>query len=478
MYIKIKDRILYKELENNLSTPKNWNKFINKIKVDHNFIIKDSYYYCTHCKAQFKANTKINDTMKCPNCNLNLNVRSKRLKYHKFNDYLSVLEKYKNYYIQRIYMLESIYNNRKVDSTCYEFGRIIYDSSFNLLHEIINDNVVATTSGNWVCYRKDSEYNWRYNTSYNCPVSYLHEFIYYPYNLKKILPEKYRYSKLWTLVSKVGYCDLIYLLKNYNYSVELLIKYGLYNLALCPKSFNSKNKKNFEERFYGLSKDYLPYIKRHNLNIDELKALSIVKKKYIKLVKKVVLIPDFEKLSVAGVNFVKAFKLTDLCVLNSHEYIDYLKFARELGFDLKDKNILYPKKIKIAHDNLLKQIEINKNKKIDAKIVKIAKKISSTQYKSKKYIIFPANSYKSLLDESKQQNNCVRTYAEKVAAGECYIYFMRELTDINHSLVTVEVRNKKVVQKRTKNNEITSKEQNKFLKEWEQTILRNCEVMN
>ena len=67
---------------------------------------------------------------------------------------------------------------------------------------------------------------------------------------------------------------------------------------------------------------------------------------------------------------------------------------------------------------------------------------------------------------------------KKVAAGECYIYFMRELTDINHSLVTVEVRNKKVVQKRTKNNEITSKEQNKFLKEWEQTILRNCEVMN
>ncbi len=80
------------------------------------------------------------------------------------------------------------------------------------------------------------------------------------------------------------------------------------------------------------------------MNIDELKALSIVKKKYIRLVKKVVLIPDFEKLSVAGVNFVKAFKLTDLCVLNSHEYIDYLKFARELGFDLKDKNILYPKK--------------------------------------------------------------------------------------------------------------------------------------
>lgn len=476
MYIKIKDRILYKELENYLFTLKNWNKFIAKIKVNHNFIIKDNYYYCTHCKAQFKANTKINNTMRCPNCYLNLYVKSKRLKHYKFSDYLSILDKYKDYYVQRIYMLESIYNNRKIDSSCYEFGRIIYDSSFNVMHEIINDNVVATISGNWISHRKDSEYNWRHSSSYYCPLSYIHDFIYYPYNLKKILPEKYKYSRLWTLVSKVGYCDLIYLLKNYNYSVELLIKSGLYNLALCPKSFNSK--KSFEERFYGLSKDYLPYIKKHNLNIDELKALSIVKKKDIRLIKNIVLIPGFEKLSVDGVNFVKAFKLTDLCVLNSHEYIDYLKFARELGFDLKDKNILYPKKIKIAHDNLLKQIEINKNKRIDAKIVKIARKISSTQYKSKKYIIFPADSYKSLVDESKQQNNCVRTYAEKVAAGECYIYFMRELTNINHSLVTVEVRNKKVVQKRTKNNEITSKEQDKFLKEWELTILRKCEVMN
>lgn len=476
MYIKVKDRILYKELENYLFTLKNWNKFIAKIKVNHNFIIKDNYYYCTHCKAQFKANTKINNTMRCPNCYLNLYVKSKRLKHYKFSDYLSILDKYKDYYVQRIYMLESIYNNRRIDSSCYEFGRIIYDSSFNVMHEIINDNVVATISGNWISHRKDSEYNWRHSSSYYCPLSYIHDFIYYPYNLKKILPEKYKYSRLWTLVSKVGYCDLIYLLKNYNYSVELLIKSGLYNLALCPKSFNSK--KSFEERFYGLSKDYLPYIKKHNLNIDELKALSIVKKKDIRLIKNVVLIPGFEKLSVDGVNFVKAFKLTDLCVLNSHEYIDYLKFARELGFDLKDKNILYPKKIKIAHDNLLKQIEINKNKRIDAKIVKIARKISSTQYKSKKYIIFPADSYKSLVDESKQQNNCVRTYAEKVAAGECYIYFMRELTNINHSLVTVEVRNKKVVQKRTKNNEITSKEQDKFLKEWELTILRKCEVMN
>lgn len=476
MYIKVKDKNLYQELENNLFVPKNWDKFINKIKIKHNFIIKDNDYYCTHCKAEFKSNAKINWEVKCPNCHLKLLVKSKRLKHFKFTDYLSVINKYKDYYIQRMFMLESNYNNKNITSSCYEFGRIIYDENFKSLHEIVNDNVVATTSGNWVCYRRNSEFTWRYNTSFNSPVSYLHDYIYYPYNLKKVLPDKYMYSGLWVLVSKVGYCDLIYLLKNYNYSVELLIKAGLYNLALCPKSFNSK--KSFEERFYGLSKDYLTFIKKYNLTIDELKALSIVKKKNINLVKKVVLIPDFDELAKYGVDFIKAFKITDLCVINSNEYIDYLKFARELELNIKDKGILYPKEIKVSHDNLLKQIEIKKNQKMDKKIGRIAKKISCTRYENNKYIIFPADSYKSLISESKQQNNCVRTYAEKVANGECYIYFMRLSNDIKHSLVTVEVRDKKIVQKRTKNNEVTSKEQNKFLNEWERLILQKCEVMN
>ena len=40
---------------------------------------------------------------------------------------------------------------------------------------------------------------------------------------------------------------------------------------------------------------------------------------------------------------------------------------------------------------------------------------------------------------------------------------MRLICDKNKSLVTVEVRNNKIVQKRTKNNKYTTKEQDKFL---------------
>ena len=54
----------------------------------------------------------------------------------------------------------------------------------------------------------------------------------------------------------------------------------------------------------------------------------------------------------------------------SSEYLDYLKFAKELGFDIKDKKYLYPKNLKKKHDEYMQQIETNKNKKTDRKIKK------------------------------------------------------------------------------------------------------------
>lgn len=82
-------------------------------------------------------------------------------------------------------------------------------------------------------------------------------------------------------------------------------------------------------------------------------------------------------------------------------------------------------------------------------------------------------SQKELTNESKQQNNCVKTYAERIAKGKCDIYFMRLISNVNKSLVTIEVKNNKVVQKRTKNNCDATLEQNIFIEKWERKILNN-----
>ena len=86
----------------------------------------------------------------------------------------------------------------------------------------------------------------------------------------------------------------------------------------------------------------------------------------------------------------------------------------------------------------------------------------------------PAPNLKALQDESKQQNNCVRTYAEKYADGTCDIYFMRDIQNPKKSLVTVEVKNNKVVQSRIKNNNDPNEKQLKFLDRWENIILKGA----
>ena len=79
------------------------------------------------------------------------------------------------------------------------------------------------------------------------------------------------------------------------------------------------------------------------------------------------------------------------------------------------------------HDKYQKQIKQIREEKTIKNIEKRAKELAKYIFKNKEFIIFPADSIEAMVDESKQQNNCVRTYTEKYADGKCDIYFMRLL---------------------------------------------------
>ena len=113
--------------------------------------------------------------------------------------------------------------------------------------------------------------------------------------------------------------------------------------------------------------------------------------------------------------------------IDIHMYADYLKFAKALGLDLKNNKYAFPQNLKDSHDELEKQYKINNTKIINLAIITRSKELLKNTFKDKKFIILPATSIKDLQDESAQQNNCVRTYAEKYANGECDIYFMRNI---------------------------------------------------
>ena len=183
--------------------------------------------------------------------------------------------------------------------------------------------------------------------------------------------------------------------------------------------------------------------------INDLKEIS----KYIKLEK--------------FVNYVKGKKNFDIKM-----YIDYLGFLEKLKFDLKDKKYIFPKNLKEKHDEYSQKIMIKNNQKVNREIKRRYRQLKNNIYSNKIYIIKPAESFISLEDESKQQNHCIRNYAEKYAKGKCDIYFMRELKEPEKSLVTIEVVDGKIVQSRIKNNDLPNISQKRFMKKWENEVLK------
>ena len=308
--------------------------------------------------------------------------------------------------------------------------------------------------------------------------------IVFPNNIKSLLKDtEYKYSCIWDIAKHSTYIDLPKLLQNKNdYAInriELLAKMKLYHLALRANEFSSHG--SFQNIF-GVPKDYYPFMKRYNITYKQLEILRLLKEKDINKIR------YLEKFVGYGENTDNLEEISQYISLNrfikyakmhrgkvdTYLYKDYLRFAKLLGFDLKNNRYAFPKKLKEEHDKLEKQYEIQSKKIINKAIIKRSKELSANKYQNNTFIILPARNLKDLQEESKQQNNCVRTYAEKYAEGNCDIYFMRTTDKPKKSLVTVEVKNNKIVQSRIKNNKTPNEKQIQFLQKWEQNVLKEA----
>ena len=70
-------------------------------------------------------------------------------------------------------------------------------------------------------------------------------------------------------------------------------------------------------------------------------------------------------------------------------------------------------------------------------------------------------------DEAVSQNNCVASYIQRVLDGECHILFLRKKDSLDKSLVTIEVRNNKIVQAKRRFNYPVSSEEQDVIDKWD-----------
>lgn len=88
--------------------------------------------------------------------------------------------------------------------------------------------------------------------------------------------------------------------------------------------------------------------------------------------------------------------------------------------------------------------------------------------------IYPENT-QDIKDEAVQQNNCVASYINDVINGRCHILFLRKKDDIQKSLVTIEVRQGKIVQALQRFNHPLNEEQQEAVDKWNKWYAKKYE---
>lgn len=137
--------------------------------------------------------------------------------------------------------------------------------------------------------------------------------------------------------------------------------------------------------------------------------------------------------------------------------------------NLNDKNILYPDDPREAHNRVLKEKTKYEERKFDEDISRFAQELANLKFEEKGLIIKPAESQKELIIESEKLDHCVRTYAKRMAKRETSIFFIRRKESQNEPYVTLELRNKKVIQCRGYKNNIRKPLEEKvktFVNDW------------
>lgn len=481
-YIKVACRDILNKLDYNSCLPSCWDEFVKKQEKYHGLIIKSANHkcHCTNCNYDFISKKRIKEEAKCPNCHNKYIIKRSNLRYYEFRDYLGLLDYVNDTFVIRYFELKTIIDSEhKHSSSVVEFAREILTDNY-YRDVFVNDRVSKCQC---YIYISHSEYanpkKWREYTRNYSIIDYA---IVFPNNIKNLMKNtEYKYSSIWDIAKHSTYINLIELLKNKSDipKVERLAKMKLYNLALRSREFSGYG--TFQD-FFGVSKDYYPFMKKYNITYLQLKLLRLLKEKDINKIRYLEHFigygestGDLKEISnyISLNRFIKYSKM-HCGTIKTYIYKDYLRFAKMLGFDLKNNKYAFPKNLKEEHDKLEKQYKIQNEAILQKAIIKRGKELSSNQYHDKKFIILPARSLKDLQEESKQQNNCVQSYAEKYAEGTCDIYFMRDINKQKESLVTVEVIHNRIVQSRMKNDNDPNEKQLQFLKKWEQKVLKGA----
>lgn len=259
--------------------------------------------------------------------------------------------------------------------------------------------------------------------------------------------------------------------------IELLVKAGLSQFVQCYKKLNLKEKSL--DKIFRVSNYWTPYLKElyySDIMLIKNKKMGIRTYDDLMFIRdNIHLIDRSYHKNIFKYRCKKMYKYLAKNKELRHEYNDYLGFCETLGYDLTNQVILYPKDISEKHDQYMKLIKIKKDKETKEKFKKAYLDNLKYTYSNLSLVIFPCETLFQLEYESDKLEHCVKTYADRYANRETNILFIRQIDDVTTPYVTLEMKNKKVIQCRAKDNKKPCDEVINFVNSWcKKNKLESC----
>ena len=456
----------------------------------------DREFHCSHCRQEFiiprLARTRTpedeelmctqhGDAARCPICGFGATVKN-----------IGKSKQRKNLWCREKVVVIHAVNHDRVEARCY-FAEKDYEWNITPKVELTEKSRYLLTPGNAIRFKTDYYGNDFYKTNTigepfpNTAMFYGVDEGYTVFGLGELKNTFLKYNQLNDFISYDAQCysGCIYKGSMMTYlsyfaiypQLEMLQKLGHYDVV---RALINQNKKSFPDvkwkaesiaEFFKMSKQEYKAFKENGGSLDILRMayrfstgkdrLDFAKaKKCLDCFGGEYALDRFEKsVKTAHISFEEALKYV-IKRKGYSEYVDYLRMAGALGYDLKVHNVAFPKSLKEAHDNaavaeriMLEEKRAAENRKKEIGAEKYLKKYEKQySFTNGTYSIIIPHTIKEIVDEGKAMKHCVGGYAGRHMEGALTILFLRLTAEPEKSLYTIEMHGKTLTQVQGYNN--------------------------
>jgi hypothetical protein len=187
----------------------------------------------------------------------------------------------------------------------------------------------------------------------------------------------------------------------------------------------------------------------------------------------------------------KAERYCEACIDAFHRYFnvlgiwkDYISFCEELGYDLKNEFVLFPKNLYQTHDQTSREVLYKREQE---KKVQMLEEDRKARVLLKEYAeIYPwtegafsvlvPRDLLEIREEGFTLHHCVANYASRVANGETIILLVRKLHQPERPFYTLEVKNGRIIQCRGYGNKDMTEDVEDFVRRYEKAVLKKIQA--